>query len=266
MSTTNKLTGILLESALCKPGTSLCLLRGPDHLPPSQQRGLSQRYTCKTQRCCWWGLWEWSSLLLLKCTEHYRSPFGPAEVPVSTIPLASSSSMDSLPSSMDSLPSSWAVWTEKSQPICWDKLSPVQIRERLNKSSKSWDQTNMQPEFAFPSAAAYPGSEGNLHCGAPWASWPPTCSGHSDTFLGTCWLWTSRSLWPAYWQTQTLQWWHTDLRSDREIDWDPHSSSSHLWPWGSSLKLWKGGWDAALCPSMFSRSGDSQCVFSQKMS
>lgn len=142
MSATNKLTGILLESALYKPGTSWCLLRGPNHLPPSQQRGLSQRYTCKTQRCCWWGLWQWSSLLLLKCTEHYHSPFGLAEVPVSTISLASSSSVDSLPPS-------WAVWTEKSQPICWDKLSPVQIRKKLNKSSKSWDQTNMQPEFAF---------------------------------------------------------------------------------------------------------------------
>ena len=108
----------------------------------------------------------------------------------------------------------------------------------------------MHPEFAFPSAAAHPGPEGDLHCGAPWASWPPTCSGRS-AFPGTCWLWTSRSLWPACWQTQTLQWWHTGLRSDRRTNWDPHSTSSHLWPWGSTLQLWKGGWDTALCPGMY---------------
>lgn len=216
MSTTDKLTGILLESALCKQGTSWCLLWGPGHLPPSQRRGLSQRCTYKTQRCGWFVLWQWSSLLLLKCIEHCHSPSGPAEVPVSTIPPAGSYSMGSL------LPS-WAAWTETSQPICLDKLSPVQIRKTLNKSSKSWDQTNMHLEFAFPSAAAHPGLEGDLHFGAPRARQSPTCSGHS-AFPGTCWLWTSRSLWPACWQTQTLQWWHTDLRSDRRADWEPHSN------------------------------------------
>lgn len=118
---------------------------------------------------------------------------------------------------MRSLPHFWAAWTETSQPICLDKLSPVQMRKRLNKSSRSWDHTNMHPEFAFPSAAAHHGPEEDLHCGAPRDRQSPTCSGCS-AFLGTCWPWTSRSLWRACWQTQTLQWWHRDLRSDRRAD------------------------------------------------
>lgn len=83
VSITDMLTGILLESALCKQGTSWCLLQGPGHLPPSQQRVLSQRCTCKTQRHAWLVLWQWSSLLLLKHSEHCHSS-GLAEVPMST--------------------------------------------------------------------------------------------------------------------------------------------------------------------------------------
>lgn len=35
----------------------------------------------------------------------------------------------------------------------------MQIGMRFTESSKSWDQTNMHPEFVFPSAAACPGPE-----------------------------------------------------------------------------------------------------------
>lgn len=99
---------------------------------------------------------------------------------------------------------------------------------------------------------------GNLHHGAFWAEQPPTCSGRS-AFPGTCWLWTSRSLWPACWQIQTLRWWHTDLRSDRRVDWDSCNTSDHLGPWGNTLQL---GWDTALCPDMvpYGEVG-THCVF-----
>lgn len=86
MPTPDRLTGILLESALCKQGTSRCLLRGPGHLPPSRRTGLSQRCTYKTQRHNWLAQRQRSSLLQQKCTEHCHSLSGPAEVPMSTIP------------------------------------------------------------------------------------------------------------------------------------------------------------------------------------
>jgi len=99
MSATDRLTEILLESALYKQGTSRCLPQGPGHLLPSQRRGLSQRCTYETQRHGWLMLCQWSSLLLLKCTGHCHSLSGTAEVPLSIVPPADSSSMDSLPPS-----------------------------------------------------------------------------------------------------------------------------------------------------------------------